>query len=57
MIPGPHRTKGGAAQLGARHGERGPFGAHRDGQEEDETAEENPALPVNGLVSGHSAQS
>ncbi|MEU3552402.1 hypothetical protein [Streptomyces longwoodensis] len=26
MIPGPHRMKGGAAQLGALPGQVGPFG-------------------------------
>lgn len=37
MIPLPCRTKGGAAQLGARHpGESGPFGEYGDDGLDDE---------------------
>ncbi len=37
MIPGPHRSKGGATQLGIRPGEpgRGPFGIHHDSQDDE----------------------
>lgn len=30
MIHGPHRTKGGAPQLGASPGQPGPYGAHEE---------------------------
>lgn len=39
MIPGPHRTKGGAPNLGAKPGEEGPFGPY-GGDEADEGGEE-----------------
>lgn len=40
MICGPHRVKGGAAQLGAQvHGEPGPFGTYAD----DSAVREEPA--------------
>ncbi|MEV0536835.1 hypothetical protein [Kitasatospora sp. NPDC050463] len=45
MIPGPHRLKGGALQLGAEEpGLPGPFGTwtDRDGQEPQETEAADP---------------
>ncbi|WP_431684171.1 hypothetical protein [Kitasatospora sp. KL5] len=47
MIPGPHRLKGGALQLGVgEHGLPGPFGAwtDQDGREDERNPAEN-ALP------------
>ncbi|MFJ7244358.1 hypothetical protein ACIQWA_06870 [Kitasatospora sp. NPDC098652] len=43
MIPGPHRTKGGAPLLGAEHpGLPGPFGTRpEDGQEPDRPEEDD----------------
>ncbi|GHF86688.1 hypothetical protein GCM10018790_75180 [Kitasatospora xanthocidica] len=43
MIPGPHRLKGGALQLGADPGQPGPFGTWTDS--DDPEHEEEPEGP------------